>query len=138
VWQILSVLPFPFEIKYLEKLSPFYGDAIEGCLERKILILGDGKIFFKHELFRRTVEASLSPFVRIDLNKKILELLLESFEQNDEIERIIHHAKNANEYELVVKMLPLLQKGHNFGAHIEHAGCIYLPSKIITVMIRRH
>ncbi len=120
VWQILSVLPLPFEIKYLEKLSPFYVDAIESCLERKILILGDGKIFFKHELFRRTVEASLSPFARIDLNKKILELLLESFEQNDEFERIIHHAKNANEYELVVKYAPIAaRKATIVGAHIE-------------------
>lgn len=120
VWQILSVLPAPFEIKYLEKLAPSYAAAIEGCLERKILILDDGKIFFKHELFRRTVEVSLSPFVRIELNKKILGLLLESFERNHEIERIIHHAKNANEYELVVKYAPLAaSRAKSVGAHVE-------------------
>ena len=120
VWQILSVFPAPFEIRYLERLVPSYAIAIEGCLERKILILDEGKIFFKHELFRRTIEVSLSPFARIDLHKKILEVLLDSFERNHEIERIIHHAKNANEHQLVVKYAPLAaKKAKGVGAHVE-------------------
>ena len=49
----------PFEIKYLEKLEPFYA-ADDICLGPKILI-EEWQIFFKHELFRRTIEASLSP-----------------------------------------------------------------------------
>ena len=107
VWQILSVLPTAFEIKYLEKMEPSYATAIENYLDLKILILDKGLIFFKHELYRRTIETSLSPLVRIALNKKILELFRESFEANQEIERIIHHAKNANEYDIVVRYAPL-------------------------------
>ena len=87
------MLPTAFEIKYLEKMEPAYADAIENYLDLKILILDEGKIFFKHELYGRTIETSLSPLLRIALNKKILELFLESFEENNEIERIIHHAK---------------------------------------------
>ncbi|HZE85348.1 MAG TPA: response regulator transcription factor, partial [Puia sp.] len=74
----------------------------------------------KHELYRRTIEASLSPLLRVALNKKILDLFLESFELKLENERIIHHAKNANEYELVVRYTPLAaRQAASMGAHIE-------------------
>ncbi|MEO6000997.1 MAG: AAA family ATPase [Chitinophagaceae bacterium] len=128
VWQILSVLPTGFEVKYLEMVEPLYATAVERCLESKILILKDGLIFFKHELYRRTIEDSLSPLLRVALNKKILDLFLESFEQNLEAERIIHHAKNANAYDLVVRYAPLAAKqAAAVGAHIE-ASKLYLSA----------
>jgi DNA-binding CsgD family transcriptional regulator len=128
IWRILSILPIGFEIKYLEKIEPLYPAAIHNCLDLKILILKDGVIFFKHELYRRTVEASLSPLIRIELNKRILDLFGESFEQNGEIGRIIHHAKNANEYQLVVKYAPLAaSQAASVGAHIE-ACTLYLSA----------
>ena len=128
MWQILSVLPTGFETRYLERMEPLYCPAIENSLDSKILILKDGLLFFKHELYRRTIEASLSPFVRIALNKRILDLFCESFEQNKEIERIIHHAKNANEYALVTHYAPLAAKQAAFvGAHIE-ASRLYLTA----------
>ena len=128
VWQVLSILPTGFEIKYLKKLESFYAPVIENCLNNKILISKGDLIFFKHELYRRTIESSLSPFVRISLNKKILDTFLESFEQNQETERIIHHAKNANQYELVVKYAPLAaKKAASVGAHVE-ASKLYLTA----------
>ncbi|HET6767100.1 MAG TPA: LuxR C-terminal-related transcriptional regulator [Chitinophagaceae bacterium] len=122
VWQILSVLPTGFEIKYLEKMAPLYAASIENCLDTKILISKGDLIFFKHELYRRTIENSLSPFVRAALNRRILDLFLEAFERSHETERIIHHAKNANEYELVVKYAPqAARQAASAGAHIEAA-----------------
>src|SRR6185295_7411715 len=86
------------------------------------------RILFKHELYRRTIESSLSPLARIALNKKILDLLLESFEENQATERIIHHAENANEYDLVVKYAPVAAKqAASVGAHIE-AARLYLTA----------
>ena len=74
------------------------------------------------------LKTSLSPLKRVALNKKILDLFRESFEQNQEIERIIHHAKNANEYELVVHYAPLAAKqAASVGAHIE-ASKLYLSA----------
>ena len=120
VWQILSVLPIGLEIRYLEKMEPFYAASVEQCLDSKIMILKEGFLFFKHELYRRTIETSLSPFLRITLNKKILEVLRENFDENKQIERIIHHAKNANENELVVQYAPLAaRQAAALGAHIE-------------------
>jgi DNA-binding CsgD family transcriptional regulator len=122
VWQILSILPTGFEIGYLEKMEPSYAASVHNYLELKILVQNGNLILFKHELFRRTIESSLSPLLRIKLNKKILELFLESFQQNRQIERIIHHAKNANEYDLVVQYAPIAAKhAAALGAHIEAA-----------------
>ena len=120
IWEILSVVPASFELKYLEKLEPSYATTLERCMESKILRVGDGRIFFKHELFRRTIEASLSPLRRILLNKRVLDVLKETFEQNDELERIIHHAKNANDYETVAHYAPLAARhARSVGAHTE-------------------
>jgi len=128
VWQILSVLPTAFEMNYLDKMDASYLPAVQNCIDSKILVVDKGRILFKHELYRRTIESSLSPLARIALNKKILDLLLESFEENDAPERIIHHAKNANEYELVVKYAPMAaRQAASVGAHIE-AARLYLTA----------
>jgi ATP/maltotriose-dependent transcriptional regulator MalT len=105
-----------------------YLPAVQNCIDSKILTVDKGRILFKHELYRRTIESSLSPIARIVLNKKILDLLLESFEQNHAPERIIHHAKNANEYDLVVKYAPMAAtQAASVGAHIE-AARLYLTA----------
>ena len=128
IWEILSVLPAGIRIDYIEKIEPLYTTVIERCLDSKILILENGHLFFKHELYRRTVEVSLSPLLRVALNKKILDMLRENFEQNQEIEQIIHHAKNANEYDLVVHYAPIAAKqAASVGAHTE-ASRLYLTA----------
>ena len=120
VWQLLSVIPEGLEVSRLYKIDPSYHAAIESCLSNKILIIENNKISFKHELYRRTIEASLSPFKRIALNKHLLRLFLDSFEDKGEIERIVHYAKNANENKLVVKYAPIAAKqAADVGAHIE-------------------
>jgi len=142
VWDLLSVLPTGFEVKYLETVEPMYASALANCLEAKILFVRDGLIFFKHELYRRTIENSLSPFVRIALNRKILELFRASFEEHREIERIVHHAKNANEYDQVVHYAPLAAAAAaGVGAHIEasklyHTAIEYYQGKDRDVLVR--
>ena len=121
-WKILSVLPTAFEVDYLKKMDPTFTAVIEECIKHKILVVNKGLIAFKHELYRRTIEASLSPLVKIELNKTILDLFLHNFECNQQIEQIVHHAKNANEFDLVVKYAPVAgSKAASMGAHTEAA-----------------
>ncbi len=128
LWEILSVIPSGFELKYFEKIDPSYAAAVGICLDYKILVIENNQIAFKHELFRRTIESSLSPLLRVALNKKILDLFTESFEADGEIERIIHHAKNANKNKLVVQYAPVAAKNAaDLGAHIE-AAKLYLTA----------
>lgn len=120
VWQQLSVIPEGLELDRLYKIDHSWHELIGHCIATRILIIKNSKIFFKHELYRRTIEESLSPFRRIALNKNLLNLFLESFEDAGEIEKIVHYAKNANESELVVKYAPLAAKqAACVGSHIE-------------------
>ena len=126
VLQFLSVIPEGLELTRLYKIDPSYHQAIESCLDNKVLVIKNNKIFFKHELYRRTIEASLSPFKRIALNKSVLDFFLRSFEEKGEIEKIVHYAKNANENTLVVKYAPLAAKqAASVGAHIEASKLFY-------------
>jgi len=120
ICNLLSVMPTGLELKYLENLGIEYETAIHNCLYLNILVHNGSLISFKHELYRRTVETSLSPLLRVALNGKVLELFLENFVQNNQSERIIHYAKNANEKDLVVKFAPLAAKqSSHLGAHFE-------------------
>jgi DNA-binding CsgD family transcriptional regulator len=120
LWQQLSVIPEGLEVERLYKVDQSWHDAIGHCIALRILIIKNNKIQFKHELYRRTIEGSLSPFRRIVLNKNLLNLFLESFEERGEIEKIVHYAKNANENALVVKYAPLAaQQAASVGSHIE-------------------
>jgi ATP/maltotriose-dependent transcriptional regulator MalT len=70
----------------------------------------------------------LSPFKRIKLNKRILELYLSSFEEKGEIEKIIHYAKNSNENALVTKYAPAAaMRAAEVGAHLQ-ASKLYLTA----------
>jgi len=119
-WQICSVIPEGLEISRFAKLKSSWDKGMDHCFALKIMIIKNNRIVFKHELYRRTIEASLSPFKRIEFNKQILDLFLTSFEEAGEIERIVHYAKNANENKLVVKYAPVAAKqAASVGAHVE-------------------
>ena len=118
-WQIWSVMPEGLEIDRVAKLKSALGKAIDHCFAISVIIVQNDKVVFKHELYRRTIEESLTPFKRMELNKMMLELFLDSFEEEGEIERILQYAKNANEKELVVKYAgKAAQKAALIGAHL--------------------
>ena len=120
VLQMLSVIPEGLELNRFSKIDPSWLEAISDCFEKKILLIKNDKIYFKHELYRRTIESSLSPWKRIALNKKMLDLFLKTFEEKGEVERIVHYAKNANEKKLVVEYAPLAANNSALvGAHRE-------------------
>jgi DNA-binding CsgD family transcriptional regulator len=119
-WQMCSVIPEGLEISRFAKIKSSWDEEMDHCFALKIIIVKNDRVIFKHELYRRTIEESLSPFKRMALNKKILELFLTSFEEEGEIQRIVQYAKNANENKLVVKYAPLAAKqAACVGAHME-------------------
>jgi len=120
LWQQLSVIPEGLEVERLYKVDQSWHEAIGHCIAQRILVIKNNKIQFKHELYRRTIEGALSPFRRIALNKNLLDLFLQSFQERGEIEKIVHYAKNANENELVVTYAPVAaQQAASVGSHIE-------------------
>jgi ATP/maltotriose-dependent transcriptional regulator MalT len=120
LWEILSIMPEGLEHSWLDKIDAKWHEAIEICFAYGVLLVRNNRAVFKHELYRRTIEASLSPFKRIELNKKVLELFLDSFEKSGAIERIVHYAKNAAENKLVGHFAPLgAKEAAAVGAHTE-------------------
>ena len=123
-WQIWSVMPEGLEIERVPKIK--MSIDINHCFALGVIIVQVGKVVFKHELYRRTIEESLSPLKRIELNKKMLDLFLDDFVAKGEIERILHYAKNAGKKELVVKYAPeAAKKAASIGAH-KQASKLYL------------
>lgn len=121
-WQICSVIPEGLEVDRFATIRASWDEGMDHCFAMNVIIVKNNKVIFKHELYRRTIEESLSPFKRIALNRKILDLFLNSFEEGGEIERILHYAKNANEKDLVVKYAPLVaSKAACVGSHMEAA-----------------
>jgi len=119
-WAIWSVMPEGLEVDRVAKIKSALGKAIDHCFAISVIIVQNNKVVFKHELYPRTIEESLTPFKRMELNKMILEFFLASFEEKGEIERILHYAKNANEKKLVVKYAPeAAEKAAAIGAHKE-------------------
>ena len=117
-WQIWSVMPEGLEVDRIPKLKSSWD--INHCFAINVIVVQNDKVVFKHELYRRTIEESLNPMKRIDLNKMVLEMFLDSFEEKGEVERILHYAKNANEKKLVVKYAPeVAAKASSIGAHKE-------------------
>jgi predicted ATPase len=82
-WQICSVIPEGLEINRFAKIKSAWDEGMDHCFALKIIIIKNDRVIFKHELYRRTIESSLSPFKRMALNKKILELFLTSFEEEE-------------------------------------------------------
>jgi DNA-binding CsgD family transcriptional regulator len=120
-WEICSIIPEGLEINRFAKLKSSW-EGMDRCFALKIIIIKKDRVIFKHELYRRTIEASISPFKRIALNKRMLELFLDSFEEGGEIERIVQYAMNANENKIVVKYAPIAAKqASGVGAHKEAA-----------------
>lgn len=121
-WQLLGIVPEGLDCEWMPTFDAQFPEAIESCLSQGIIIIRQNRIHFKHELYRRTMEASLSPFRRLQLNKKIIELFLPYFEEQGAIERIVHYAKNAGERNLVSKYAPqAAQQAASVGAHTEAA-----------------
>ncbi len=128
LWEILSVLPTGLETGLLEKIVPGYKNAITYSLDSHTMIIKNDRICFKHELYRRTIEESLPSLKRIDYNRKILELFCEYFEETQQTERIIHHAKEAKDFKVVVHFAPMAaRQAANSGAHAE-ARKLYLTA----------
>ncbi|MDQ3279337.1 MAG: LuxR C-terminal-related transcriptional regulator, partial [Bacteroidota bacterium] len=127
-WQLLAIMPEGLEYNYAGTIDERWLDAFDESLSKGIAVLRNDRLYFKHELYRRTIEASLSPIKQLELNKRVLTYFLSSFQETGEVQRIVHYAKNAAEKKLVFQFAPLAAKhAAAVGAHTE-AAKLYLAA----------
>lgn len=122
IWEMLSIMPEGMETNILATLDTDWELVLDKCVTHGILLIRNDKVVYKHELFRRTIESSISPLRRIQLNKKILESFLDRFIREGAIERIVHYATNAGDNSLVAKYAPQAAKqAASLAAHTQAA-----------------
>jgi DNA-binding CsgD family transcriptional regulator/tetratricopeptide (TPR) repeat protein len=117
----LAVVPAGVEFGLLRALVDDLGPVAEA--ERAgVLGMRDGVVSFRHELARRAVVESLPASVRVELNARVLGVLLN--QPDADPFRVLHHAVEANDDAAVVEHGSRAAKvASRVGAHRQAAAC---------------
>jgi DNA-binding CsgD family transcriptional regulator/tetratricopeptide (TPR) repeat protein len=119
LWEILSILPSRIEPEIANRIEHDFPNGIDQSIQSGVLVSKSGYTSFKHELFRLTIEESLSPSKRRDLHRKVLNILNER-PGSANLSQLVHHARVANERQLVATLAPkAAQEASSVGSHIE-------------------
>jgi ATP/maltotriose-dependent transcriptional regulator MalT len=121
LWEFLSVLPSPkIDRALADYIDTAFGNCMEECITAGIIVSKPGQLSFNHELFRITIEESLSHSRRKMLHKSILQILQRVGKPS--LSQLVHHAKYAEEFGLVSDLAPRAAKeASDVGAHREAA-----------------
>lgn len=122
LWEFLSIFPSGIEFSLIDRMDSTFHIGIEKCMQSGVIVTGEDHFSFKHELFRLAIEESLSAFKRKRLHKKVLNVMLESPLHSNNLARLVHHAKHADEKNIVSEFAPKAAiQAATIGSHIEAA-----------------
>jgi DNA-binding CsgD family transcriptional regulator len=121
VWELLSILPSSaIDADIVQQIEMEFGDCIDDCISSGVIVSSPGHLSFKHELFRLAIEEALPAFRRKSLHKKMLKLMLDSPAGKTKLAQLVHHARYADERELVARISPqAASEAVTLGAHME-------------------
>ena len=118
--EAVAVVPPVAEVWLLHALCPDSVGCLEECLQSGTLTAVAGGVAFRHELARMSIEATLPPDQRLDLNSRALVAL--SNRGGVDPSRVAHHAEVAGEAESVLRYAPAAAaRAASTGAHRESA-----------------
>ncbi len=121
LWELISIMPGRLSLKMLQKVLLHFQIELDNPTNNGVLRYEGENLVFKHELYRQAIEDSLDPIKRVQLNQKVLEVLLPNKDEID-LAMIVHHAKNSDNRSLVAEFAPLAaQNAAQHGAHIQAA-----------------
>jgi DNA-binding CsgD family transcriptional regulator/tetratricopeptide (TPR) repeat protein/tRNA A37 threonylcarbamoyladenosine biosynthesis protein TsaE len=120
LWELLSILPSRIEFSLAEKIEQEFPNGIDDCIRSGVIVSRQDYLSFKHELYRIAIEGSLSEYRRRSLHGKVLKLMLESTPGAYNHAQLLHHARYADDKELILKIAPqAAREAALLGAHIE-------------------
>jgi tetratricopeptide (TPR) repeat protein len=123
VVQLVAVVPTRAELWLLEEAVRPRPSAVEAGVAAGLLVVGSEAVGFRHELLRQAVEGSLSILGRRELNRRVLRLLSEAQGREVDIARLVHHARQANDAEAVLRYAPeAARQAAAVSAHREAVG----------------
>jgi DNA-binding CsgD family transcriptional regulator/energy-coupling factor transporter ATP-binding protein EcfA2 len=116
----LAVVPSTTERWLVDELIPGGLVALAAAEERGLLVVSPGSVGFRHELARRAIADSLPVARRVDLNRRVLRALVGR--EGTDLSRIIHHAAQAGDADVIVRVgPPAAQEASGAGAHRQAA-----------------
>jgi DNA-binding CsgD family transcriptional regulator/Tfp pilus assembly protein PilF len=143
---VVAVLPGRAELWLLAQAAGASYAGLDGCLASGMLVAeGDG-VRFRHEIARVSVEESLSPAIRSELNAQVLAALVERQPPVDPA-RIAHHADRAGDAAAVLRFAPPAgeraaalrahrEAADQFALALAHAGTA--PDDVRAELLERH
>lgn len=120
LWELLSILPSRIEFSVAGQIENEFPNGIDDCIRSGVIVNKKDYLSFKHELYRIAIEESLSVYRRKALHSKMLKLLLANSTTSSDSNALLHHARFADDKELIVRLAPQAAKeAAALGAHIE-------------------
>jgi DNA-binding CsgD family transcriptional regulator/tetratricopeptide (TPR) repeat protein len=103
----VAVVPDRTERWLLERAWPVgIQQALQECLDHRLLVVSRLDVRYRHELARRVVEESLPDLRRRDLNAAVLGLLESEPPASGMLPRLVHHADTAGDAAAVLRHAP--------------------------------
>ncbi len=122
VVRLASTVPTRIESALVDALLAPSAAVLDECLDGGLLNAGDGAYFFRHELVRVAIEASLSPPAARALHADVLRALAQPGQAAVSLARRVHHAVRAGDARAVAALAPAAaRQALQRGAHVEAA-----------------
>jgi len=99
---LVSVVPGEVERTLVDEIIQPTGEQLIECARQGLLLIDDDTVAFPHDLQRRAVESSLTSVDRRHLNQ----LVLTSLGDGTDPSRLVHHAREADDVEAIVRFAP--------------------------------
>ena len=122
VVRLASTVPTRIEAALVHALLAPSAPVVEECLNSGLLNAADDAYFFRHELARVAVEASLAPPTARALHADVLRALEQPGQAAVSLARRVHHAVRAGDARAVAALAPAAaRQAQQRGAHLEAA-----------------
>jgi DNA-binding CsgD family transcriptional regulator len=122
VVRLASTVPTRIESVLVETLLAPSAAVVDECLNSGLLSAAGDAFFFRHELVRVAVEASLSPPAARALHAAVLRALAQPGRAAVSLARRVHHAVRAGDARAVASLAPeAARQAQQRGAHLEAA-----------------
>jgi DNA-binding CsgD family transcriptional regulator/tetratricopeptide (TPR) repeat protein len=147
VLDAVAIAPPHAETWLIEALSGAIDARLDECVASGVLVSADGKISFRHELARLSIEESIPPARTRSLHRGALAALLERRSGDRDLARLAHHADAAGEREAVLDLAPrAADHASSVGAHREAADQLAralryadaMPPAELALLLTRH
>jgi DNA-binding CsgD family transcriptional regulator/tetratricopeptide (TPR) repeat protein len=131
----VALSPDGLPLTLLTKLNPEAGSYVDLAVRRRLLDSVNGQVTCRHALIRDSLEQAVPPALKMDLHRRLLELLEETADDSPDIARLAYHAVGAGDGDKVVDYsLRAARDASRGGAHrqaaVHYANALEYQSKM--------